>query len=130
MATFAEPHEKLVARVDAYRQAWRERAKAPTATVARLFSMTHHGEPLGDRVEKRLLEGRRELDNALAAFGGEVSAAIAGLTKSGGTESIGRHTQEELLRVARTDETFENRMHELASLVALHDRLATALGQA
>lgn len=129
MATFAEPHETLIARVDAYRQAWRERAKAPTATVARLLSMTHHGEPLADRVEKRLLEGRRELDNALAAFGGQVAAAIAGLTKTGGTEAIGRQTQEELLRVARTDETFENRMHEVASLVALHDRLATALGR-
>ncbi|MEM6992540.1 MAG: hypothetical protein AAF721_18645 [Myxococcota bacterium] len=127
-ASIRSEHEVLVQRVAAFREAWRERDKASTATVARILSLPHVGEPLSDRLQTRLLEGRRELDNAIARFGADVAGAVACATKDGDASTIERALHEELSRVARTDETFENRLHELASLVALYCRLATALG--
>jgi len=85
-------------------------------------------ETVAERLQTRLLQGRRELDNAIARFGGELAGAIAALTKSGDTDTLQRSIYEELLRTARTDETFENRLHEIAPLVQLYCQLATALG--
>ena len=128
-ASIAQTHEDLIARVAAYREVWRHRERAPTATVARVLSTVYLGERLADRLETRLLEGRRELDNAIGRFGGDVAGAIARATRDGDTSGIERTVHEELVRVARTDETFENRLHELAPLVELYCRLATALGR-
>jgi len=126
-ASIREAHTRLLERVAAHREAWRDRDKASTATVARVLSATHVGEPLSTRLEKRLLEGRRELDNAIARFGADVAGAIAQAVKVGDASSIERGIHEDLTRVARSDETFENRLHEIAPLVDLYVRLATAL---
>ncbi len=127
-ATIRAQHDRLNVRVAAFREAWRDRDKATTATVARVLSLSHYGEPLSDRLGTRLLEGRRELDNAIARFGADLAGGVAALTKDGDVSGIERTLHEELSRVARTDETFENRMHELSSLVAMYCRLAVAFG--
>ena len=71
------------------------------------------------------------LDNALARCAADVAGAIARLCRDApDVDAIARATQEEFVRQAKTDETYENRLAELAPLVALHRRLALALGEA
>lgn len=121
-------HAQLVDRVRAYREAWRDRGVAKGAIVARTMSAMHMGEPLSQRLETRLLEGRRELDNAIARFGADMAGALACATKDGDASDIERSIHAELIGVSRTDETFENRLAELVPLLEVYVRLATALG--
>lgn len=129
-SAFDAREAKLRERVAAWRECWRDRARTTSASTALLMSQTLLGEPVAARLETRLLEGRRAIDNALARCAGEVAAAIAKLCRDApDVAAIERRVHEDFLRQAKTDETFENRLAELAPLVALHRRLAIALGE-
>ena len=120
-------HDKLCARVEAWREAWARRGEAPSVAVTMLLSEQWLGHTLAQQIETRLLEARREIDNAIARYAGLVAAAIALLTRAGSTGDIERKTQESFLRVGRNDDGFEAKMVELRALVDLYRRVSLAV---
>lgn len=118
----------LLEKAEAWQQAWAQRGEAPTASVAQLMSQTFQGATLAQQIEKRLLEGRRELDNQIARFAGTLAAAVALLCKSGNTDAIERQTQEAFLRVGKTEDGFASKLAELRPMADLYRRLKTAVG--
>jgi hypothetical protein len=120
-------YDKLGARVQAWREAWARRGEAPSVAVTMLLSESYLGQTLAQQIETRLLEARRDIDNALARYAGLVAAAIALLTRAGSTGNIERKTQETFLKIGRHDDGFEAKMVELEALVALYRRLSVAV---
>ena len=120
-------YDKLNARVHAWREAWARRGEAPSVAVTMLLSESYFGQTLAQQIETRLLEARREIDNAIARYAGLVAAAIALLTRAGSTGDIERKTQEAFLKVGRNDDGFEAKMAELEALIALYRRLSIAV---
>ncbi len=120
-------YDKLCARVEAWREAWARRGDAESAAVAQLLGETYLGQTLAQHIETRLVESRREIDNAIARYAGLVGAAVALLCRAGSTGDVERKIQEAFLKIGRHDDTFETKMVELRPLVELYRRLATAV---
>ena len=120
-------HEVLQQRVTAWREAWAKRGEAPTAAVTQLLGETYLGSTVAQHIEEKLLQTRREIDNAIARYAGLVAAAVALLCKAGSTEDIERKTQESFLKIGRQEDGFETKMAELQPLVELYRRLSVAM---
>jgi hypothetical protein len=120
-------HELLQQRVTAWREAWAKRGEAPTAAVTQLLGEPYLGATVAQHIETRLLETRRDIDNAIARYAGLVAAAVVLLCKAGTTDGIERKTQEAFLKIGRQEDGFETKMVELGPLVELYRRLSTAM---
>lgn len=120
-------HQSLIEKTQAWQQAWNDRGQAQTASVAELMSRSYLGSTVAQQIEKRLLEGRLEIDHQIARFAGMLAAAIALLFRAGDTETIERQTQEAFLRIGKSEDGFATKMAELRPLVELYRRLNTAL---
>jgi hypothetical protein len=120
-------YDKLVARVDAWREAWARRGEAPSAAVTMVLSETYLGATLAQQIEARLMEARREIDNAIVRYAGLLAAAMALLTRAGSTADIERKTQESFAKLGRNDDGFETKMMELRGLVEVYRRLSIAV---
>jgi hypothetical protein len=120
-------YDKLVARVDAWREAWARRGEAPSSAVTMVLSETYLGATLAQQIEARLMEARREIDNAIVRYAGLLAAAMALLTRAGSTADIERKTQEAFAKLGRNDDGFETKMTELRGLVDVYRRLSIAV---
>lgn len=114
-------------RCQAWREAWAERERAPSASVSELLSAKHMGGPLGEKLVERLQEGRRELENSIARLAATTAGAMARLARDGDTEAIERRSHETFLRIGRHEEHFDTKLAELRPLVQRYLRLARAL---
>ncbi len=123
-----EHFEALEARAKAWETAWARRGETSAASVALLLSQPYLGQTLGQQIERRLLEGRREIDNQLTRFAGMVAAAIALLCRAGDTEALERSIQESMSKIGRVEDGFDSKLAELRPLVALYARLNAAVG--
>ena len=120
-------YDQLVARVDAWREAWARRGEAPSSAVTMVLSETYLGTTLAQQIETRLMEARREIDNAIVRYAGLLAAALALLTRAGSTADIERKTQESFAKLGRNDDGFETKMTELRGLVEVYRRLSVAV---
>jgi hypothetical protein len=120
-------YDKLVARVNAWREAWARRGEAPSSAVTMVLSETYLGATLAQQIEARLMEARREIDNAIVRYAGLLAAAMALLTRAGSTADIERKTQEAFAKLGRNDDGFETKMTELRGLVDVYRRLSIAV---
>jgi hypothetical protein len=120
-------HDKLCARVEAWREAWARRGESPSAAVTMLLSERYLGSTLAQQIETRLMEARREIDNAIVRYAGVLAAGIALLTRAGPTEDIERRTQEAFAKLGRNDDGFESKMAELRGLVDVYRRISVAV---
>lgn len=120
-------HERLRAQIDAWKQAWLHRRETTAASTAMLLSSLQHGEPLGDRLEKRLLLARAQLEQRVARLAGDIAAAIATLAGDSDTSAIERSIADAIAQVGRADQDFASKLAELEPLAELYRRLRAAV---
>ncbi len=117
----------LEQRCEAWRQAWADRERTPTASVGEVLSAKYLGEPVAERIVERLKEGRREIENSIARLGASAAGGIVRLTKDGDASAIERRLHETFLRIGRHEEHFDTKLSELRPLVQRYLTLARAL---
>ena len=117
----------IEARCQAWREAWAERDRTPSASISEVLSALHLGEPLTERLVVRLKEGRREIENAIARLAATTAGALAKLARDGDTQAIERRSHETFLRIGQHEEHFDTKLAELRPLVQRYLRLARAL---
>ena len=119
--------QALELRSQAWREAWAERDRTPSASVSEVLTAMHLGEPLTERIIERLKEGRFEIEKSIARLAATTAGALARLARDGDTEAIERRSHETFLRIGKHDEGFDTKLAELRPLVKRYLTLARAL---
>lgn len=122
-----DEHEQLREQIDAWIEAWLRRGEVTSASTATLLSSVQLGVPLAERLEKRLLLARAQLEQRTARLAGAFAAAIAGLGGETATDALERAITDALAQVGRADQDFASKLAELAPLVAMYRRLRAAI---
>lgn len=117
----------LELRCQAWREAWAERDRSPSASVSEVLSAMHLGEPLTERLVERLRAGRLEIEHAIARLAAATAGALARLARDGDTETIERRTHETFVRIGKHEEHFDTKLAELRPLVKRYLTVARAL---
>ncbi|MBX7084285.1 MAG: hypothetical protein K1X88_34080 [Nannocystaceae bacterium] len=122
-----DQYDRLRTRADAWLEAWRGRKDTGSATMTTVLSSVLLGEPVADRIEKRLLLAKAHLEVEHAELGGRLAAAIAALGGHADTAAIEQAVREMIQRVGRVDEGFASKRAELDPLATAYRRLRAAL---
>ena len=116
---------------DSLRRSWQERLASDRSmrriSLAMRLSSVLLGEPVADRIEKRLLLAKAHLEVEHAELGGRLAAAIAALGGHADTAAIEQAVREMIQRVGRVDEGFASKRAELDPLATAYRRLRAAL---
>jgi hypothetical protein len=125
-----DEHESLRAQIDAWIQAWLHRTETTAASTAMVLSSVQLGVPLTERLEKRLLLTRAQLEQRISRLSGSLAAAIAGLGGDTDTSQLERAVTDAIAQVGRADQDFGSKLAELDPLVTMYKRLKAAIDPA
>ena len=125
-----EEHERLRTQIDAWIEAWLRRKETTAASTSMVLSSVQLGVPLQERLEKKLLLVRAQLEQRVARLAGDLAAAIAGLGGDAETQSLQRAVSDAIAQVGRADQDFASKLAELGPLVAMSRRLKGAIDPA
>ncbi len=122
-----QEHEQLRAQIEAWIAAWQRRSETTAASTAMVLSSLQLGSPLSERLEKRLLLARAQLEQRIARQAGEFAAAIAALGGDTETQTLERAIADAMAQVGRADQDFGSKLAELVPLVEMYRRLKAAI---
>ncbi|MFO0635806.1 MAG: hypothetical protein U0168_23450 [Nannocystaceae bacterium] len=123
-----DQYDRLRARADAWLEAWRGRKDTSSAAMTTVLSTVLVGEPVADRLERRLLLAKAHLEVEHAELAGRIAAAIARLGGEADTSALEQGVREMVQRVGRVDEGFASKRAELDPLATAYRRLRAGIG--